>query len=166
MRLECAVLDQIRFSVRCNAPQTHGYRSVKHPRRGRVAQELKARLRSLIDNLPTIKQPSSNTLVHGDLHGSQILVTKDTHQLAGVIDWGDVHLGDPASDFAVVHSMLPRDCHRDFLQAYGPVDPVLWAAAKARAIWHTMAVVSHALDVGDKATIMEAQLCLIRLAED
>ena len=131
-----------------------------------IPKSIKARLRSLLDSLPAIKEPSSNTLVHGDLHGSQILVTHDTHELAGVIDWGDVHLGDPASDFAVVHSMLPRDCHRDFLQAYGTVDPIAWAAAKARAIWHTIAVITQAIDVGDKATLREAQACVIRLAED
>jgi len=131
-----------------------------------IASRLKARLRSLLDSLPTIKEPSSNTLVHGDLHGSQILVSDDTHELAGVIDWGDVHLGDPASDFAVVHSMLPRDCHRDFLQAYAPVDPMFWSAAKARAIWHTIGVVTQAADVGDKAAIREAHSCLIRLVED
>lgn len=113
-----------------------------------------------------ITEPSSNTLVHGDLHGSQILVTDDTHKLAGVIDWGDVHLGDPASDFAVVHSMLPRDCHRDFLRAYGTVDPVCWSAAKARAISQTLGVITQAVDVGDGATIREAQLCLARLAEE
>ena len=125
----------------------------------------KARLRFLLDRLPTIAEPSSDTLVHGDLHGSQILVDQH-HEIAGVIDWGDVHLGDPASDFAVVHSILPRDRHEDFLDTYGAVDLVSWSAAKARAIWHTMAVVIHAIDVGDKATIREAQSCLIRLAED
>src|SRR5262249_17992197 len=123
-------------------------------------RSFKTRLRSLLDNLPTITEPSSNTFVHGDLHGSQILVTDDTHKLAGVIDWGDVHLGDPASDFAVVHSMLPRDCHREFLQAYGTVDPVSWSAAKARAISQTLGVITQAVDVGDGATIREAQLCL------
>jgi len=131
-----------------------------------IPRSIKARLRSLLDSLPAIKEPSSNTLVHGDLHGSQILVSDDAHELAGVIDWGDMHLGDPASDFAVVHSMLPRDCHRDFLQAYGTVDPIAWAAAKARAIWHTIAVITQAVDVGDKATLREAQSCVIRLAED
>jgi len=131
-----------------------------------IPRSLKARLRYLLDALPTIKEPSSGTLVHGDLHGSQLLVSEDAHELAGVIDWGDVHLGDPASDFAVVHSMLPRDCHRDFLEVYGPVEPISWAAAKARAIWHTIAVVIQAVDVGDAATIREAQSCFKRLAED
>ena len=131
-----------------------------------ITGSFKTRLRTLLDSLPTIKEPSSNTLVHGDLHGSQILVSDDRHELAGVTDWGDVHLGDPAADFAVVHSMLPRDCHQDFLQAYGPVDPMFWSAAKARAIRHTIAVISQAVDIGDQATIREAQSCLKRLAED
>ena len=125
----------------------------------------KARLRFLLDRLPTIAEPSSDTLVHGDLHGSQILVNEH-HEITGVIDWGDVHLGDPASDFAVVHSMLPGDCHEDFLEAYGSVDPVRWSAAQARAVWHTIAVLAQAVDVGDAATIREAQSCFKRLAED
>src|SRR2546422_5488323 len=88
------------------------------------------------------------------------------HEIAGVIDWGDVHIGDPASDFAVVHSMLPRDRHEDFLDTYGAVDLVSWSAAKARAIWHTLAVLAQAVDVGDDTTILEAQSCFARLAED
>ena len=130
-----------------------------------MASRMRTLLRFLLDTLPTIPEPSGDTLVHGDLHGSQILVD-DRHEIAGVIDWGDVHLGDPASDFAVVHSMLPRDCHEDFLDTYGPVAPVAWSAAKARAIWHTIAVLAQAVDVGDNAAILEAQSCLTRLADD
>jgi aminoglycoside phosphotransferase (APT) family kinase protein len=97
-----------------------------------LPRSVEARIRLLLDIVPTLEQPSTKTLLHGDLHANQILVTEGTHELAGVIDWGDIHLGDPASDFAVVHSMLPRDCHHDFLTAYGPVDPLRWSAAKAR----------------------------------
>src|SRR5207247_6141966 len=122
-----------------------------------IATSINGRLRSLLDSLRAIKEPSSNSLVHGALHGSQILVTPDTPELAGVIDWGDVHLGDPASDFAVVHSMLPRDCHRDFLEVYGPGKPISWAGAKAHAIWRTIAVVIPAREVGDAAAIRKAQ---------
>ena len=131
----------------------------------RMPRNMKARLQFLLDSLPTIEKPSGDTLVHGDLHGSQILVNEH-HEITGVIDWGDVHLGDPASDFAVVHSMLPGDCHEDFLEAYGSVDPVRWSAAQARAVWHTIAVLAQAVDVGDDVTILEAQSCLTRLAED
>jgi len=131
-----------------------------------IPRGVETRLRCLLDTLPAIEEPSVNTLVHGDLHGSQILVTEESHELAGVIDWGDVHLGDPAADFAVVHSLLPRDCHETFLRAYGPVDALSWSAAKGRAIWHTIAVLAQAVDVGDKDTIVEAQSCFARLIQD
>lgn len=38
--------------------------------------------------------------VHGDLYACHLLID-DSRDLAGVIDWGDVHLGDPALDLSV-----------------------------------------------------------------
>jgi aminoglycoside phosphotransferase (APT) family kinase protein len=130
-----------------------------------LAQTLKHRIRYLLETLPVLKHPSVKTLVHGDLHGNQILVTEQTHELAGIIDWGDVHLGDPAVDFVVVHSLLPKECHQAFLEEYGPVDSLSWSTAKSQAIRQTIAVLAHAVDVEDTNTILEAQSCLARITE-
>src|SRR5262249_6861796 len=100
---------------------------------------------ALLDALPVIENPKSDAVVHGDLHSSQMLVD-ETNALSGVIDWGDVHVGDPAVDFAGVHAVLPKAAHQKFLEAYGPVDPTTWAAAKGRALWHTIAVFAQAAD--------------------
>jgi aminoglycoside phosphotransferase (APT) family kinase protein len=130
-----------------------------------LPRNVHGQIRSLLDSLPTAEQASTKTLVHGDLHGSQILVDDVTYELAGVIDWGDVHLGDPAADFAAIHSLLPQDCHEAFLREYGPVDRLSWFTAKSRAIRHTIAVLAQAASVKDADTILEARSCLVRLAE-
>lgn len=39
--------------------------------------------------------------VHGDLY-SRHLIFKDTKDLAGIIDWGDVHIGNPGYDLSII----------------------------------------------------------------
>jgi aminoglycoside phosphotransferase (APT) family kinase protein len=123
-----------------------------------------ARIEHLLDTLPDIERPRTDTLVHGDLHSGQIVVNEQ-HQIAGIIDWGDVHVGDPAVDLGGVQAMLPHDCQDEFLQEYGQVDDVVWAAARGRAIWHTVALLAHSVDAGDAAAILEARSSLERLVK-
>src|SRR5262249_36554689 len=47
---------------------------------------------ALLDSAPKVYVPRADTLVHGDLYVRHLLVSPD-HHLAGVIDWGDIHLG-------------------------------------------------------------------------
>jgi aminoglycoside phosphotransferase (APT) family kinase protein len=99
-----------------------------------------ARIEHLLDTLPVIERPRTDTLVHGDLHSGQIVVNEQ-HQIAGIIDWGDVHVGDPAVDLGGVQAMLPHDCQDEFLQEYGQVDDVVWAAARGRLLClHTVSM--------------------------
>ena len=44
--------------------------------------------------------------MHGDLHPANLLVD-DGGALAGVIDFGDITAGDPATDLAVAWMLLP-----------------------------------------------------------
>ncbi len=59
--------------------------------------ELRSGARALFDEIDTLTgfEPA---LVHSDLGPEHILVRDD--RLAGVIDWGDVRIGDPALDYA------------------------------------------------------------------
>lgn len=54
---------------------------------------------------PSCIQP---TWVHGDIHARNVLVAKG--ELAGVIDWGDLCAGDPATDLASIWALF--DCAR------------------------------------------------------
>jgi aminoglycoside phosphotransferase (APT) family kinase protein len=119
----------------------------------------------LLESLPVIENPTADSVVHGDLHRSQVVVN-ERHELVGVIDWGDVHVGDPAVDFAGVHTILPKWAHDEFFEFYGPIDARTWAAARGRAIWHTVMVLAQASDTGNVPATVEAQSCLAELVAE
>ncbi len=103
-------------------------------------------------------------VVHGDFYSRALLVDLlDGAHLAGVIDWGDLHLGDPAVDLAIAHSFLPAAAHDAFREAYGPIDQETWLLARLRAIAHTTAVLAYALDVCDADLEREARDALSRM---
>jgi aminoglycoside phosphotransferase (APT) family kinase protein len=95
---------------------------------------------------------AATTLVHGDLYGRHLLLD-DSGRLSGVIDWGDVHLGDPALDLAIAHSFLPPEAHRLFLSEYGYPGRGCWARARFRAIHHSASLIAYGADKGDSRLI-------------
>jgi aminoglycoside phosphotransferase (APT) family kinase protein len=76
--------------------------------------------------------PGQPQWIHGDLHPANTLIGGGT--LVGVIDFGDLCAGDPATDVAAVWMLLPSDAVRAFGSAYGGFEPALedrslgWAA--------------------------------------
>jgi aminoglycoside phosphotransferase (APT) family kinase protein len=95
---------------------------------------------------------------HGDLYGRNLLV--DGGELSGVIDWGDLHLGDPAVDLAVAWSFLGPPARAAFREAYGAVDSETWRLARFRALDHTLACAAYAAAVGDAALAAESRRAL------
>lgn len=88
--------------------------------------------------------------VHGDLYARHLLMD-DQHRLCGVIDWGDVHLGDRALDISIAFSFLPPGARELFRNAYSPIDAATWDRARFRALHYGAVLVSYGSDVGDKA---------------
>jgi aminoglycoside phosphotransferase (APT) family kinase protein len=97
-------------------------------------------------------------LCHGDLYSRHLLI--DEGGLCGVIDWGDLHLGDPAVDLMVMWSFLPADARADFLSAYGAVDDEMLRLARFRAVFHSLALRDYAVDHGDPLLVAEAERAL------
>jgi aminoglycoside phosphotransferase (APT) family kinase protein len=96
----------------------------------------------LAAHLPVPIAAEKRTLVHGDLYAPHVVL--DNALLpAGVIDWGDIHLGDPALDLAVAHLLLPAGAHHAFRDAYGAIDERTWQAARYRAIYHAILEVDY-----------------------
>ncbi|MHB2020370.1 MAG: phosphotransferase [Candidatus Xenobia bacterium] len=100
--------------------------------------------------------PHRRCLVHGDLYARHLLVD-DAARLCGVIDWGDLHRGDPAVDLSLVHSFLPPEAHPAFLDAYGlDVPSDTWRLARWRGLWHSCLIADYSLSTGDRDLLQEA----------
>lgn len=103
-------------------------------------------------------------LVHGDLHVRHVLV--DRGAASGVIDWGDVCVGDPAIDLHVVWSLLPPEARERFFEEYGPVDKEQLLRARVLAISLASMLALYAHDVGHESLEQESLAGLERaLAE-
>jgi aminoglycoside phosphotransferase (APT) family kinase protein len=62
----------------------------------------------------------SDVWIHGDLHPANTIF--DNEALVGVIDFGDLCSGDPATDLAGALMSIPFDSIEVFFNAYGVVD--------------------------------------------
>ena len=104
--------------------------------------------RWLAANPPRQLGAERRRLVHGDLYARHVLLDERT-QVSGVIDWGDVHLGDPAIDLAIAHLLLPSGAHAAFREAYGAVDDDAWQTARYRAVYHAILELDYGLREND-----------------
>lgn len=98
-------------------------------------------------------------LVHRDLAPEHVLVD-DTGRLAGIIDFSDATIGDPAIDFAGLLPMLGEDRIESLLADYGrPVD-----RDRLRGYWQLAPVhdLLHGLETGSTALIDGAVAALRR----
>jgi aminoglycoside phosphotransferase (APT) family kinase protein len=105
--------------------------------------------------------------LHGDLHPANVLVNNG--QVSGVIDFGDITAGDPATDLSVAWMLLPLDCHDRFWCAYqaagGLADDALRARARGWALNFALVFLAHSednpvlLEVGRRTlgTVLEDQ---------
>lgn len=110
-------------------------------------------------------RPAADTVVHGDLYARHLLVD-DAGHLTGVIDWGDVHLGDAAADLMVAYAFLPASARRAFFDAYGPVAPGRGVLARRRALFHAVAVTWFGVEHGDEALAREGRRALDHVLEE
>jgi aminoglycoside phosphotransferase (APT) family kinase protein len=96
----------------------------------------------MVHNEPGIAE--RRVIVHGDLYADHILLDENG-AISGLIDWGDVHFGDPALDLACAHSMLPPESHGTFRTAYGSIDESTWTRARWRAIYAAVMILWYAV---------------------
>lgn len=75
----------------------------------------------------------SSTWLHGDLHSRNVLVQNGA--ITGIIDWGDICVGDPATDLASAWVLFPEESSRQELWgAYGDVSEATRQRAKGWAL--------------------------------
>lgn len=102
--------------------------------------------------------------VHGDLYARHLVVDAQG-RIQGVIDWGDVHRGDPAADLMVAFGFLPATARDGFFRAYGEVDPPTRRAARRRALFHAVAVAWYATESDDRVLATEARRTLAHVLQ-
>jgi aminoglycoside phosphotransferase (APT) family kinase protein len=109
---------------------------------GVLRKEMAGALEELLNQDRHLQAPDADTLVHGDLYVRHMLV--DNGRLSAIIDWGDVHIGTPATDLAIVHTFVPPELHSRFFAIYGQVSEQVLGLARFRAITHTLNVMLYA----------------------
>jgi aminoglycoside phosphotransferase (APT) family kinase protein len=80
------------------------------------------------------------TWLHGDLHPANVVVREGT--LAGVIDFGEMCAGDPATDLSAAWILLPASTASRFFDAYENADEATIARARAWAVLRAIHLIS------------------------
>ncbi|NQV23310.1 MAG: phosphotransferase [Rhodopirellula sp.] len=131
----------------------------------------------LLDHLgPLCKPPGTDCLVHGDLYSRHLIVKSpeaasdgtggDVARLAGIIDWGDLHAGDPSVDLACAWSLFDVAGRRRLFHRYGEVPEETRALSRLRAISHSSVCVVYGREGNLPALEQASKDALFWLLED
>jgi aminoglycoside phosphotransferase (APT) family kinase protein len=74
--------------------------------------------------------------IHGDLHPANVVVWDGT--LSGVIDFGEMCAGDPATDLSAAWLLLPAGTARRFFDVYATADDATIRRARAWAVMRAL----------------------------
>jgi aminoglycoside phosphotransferase (APT) family kinase protein len=92
--------------------------------------------------------------LHGDLHPRNVLM--ENGKLSAVIDWGDMCVGDPATDLAALWLLLPSPTSRDLaIKVYRPSDATLLRAKGWAITWGLLLLDTGRIDNAEYARIGE-----------
>lgn len=94
--------------------------------------------------------------IHGDLHPANLLSVNG--QLSGVIDFGDLASGDPATDLAVAWMLFGKADRELFRQEYGGVSTSTWDRARGWALSLAVAFLANSADNPEIEAIGRASL--------
>jgi aminoglycoside phosphotransferase (APT) family kinase protein len=81
--------------------------------------------------------------LHGDLHGLNVLAVRG--RLSGVLDFGDLCAGDPATDLACGWLLLDRP-GRERMREVLAVGDATWARGRGWALFFGLMFLAHSVD--------------------
>lgn len=101
---------------------------------------------------------SESALVHGDLHIRHLLVdaTDSQARATGVIDWGDVCIGDPAVDLSLGFAAFEGEARQAFFASYGDIEEEQELRARALAVRLSATLATYALATGQHELAAES----------
>lgn len=130
------------------------YRGVPLPERDEATRHRIARLAELTDvegiracwedALEAPGHHGASVWLHGDLHPGNVIVSEG--RMAGIIDFGDITAGDPATDLSAMWTVLGGECLDRFEEAYGGIDPATRMRAKGWALSLGLAYLASSAD--------------------
>jgi len=109
-------------------------------------------VKDFVEELGELDVQHPISLVHGDIHIRNVLLD-DEGVLAGIIDWGDVHVGNPAIDFSFLYSYFPKEARRGFYEIYGQIEKETESLARFRAIYMLVTLLVYGIDRQDEELI-------------
>lgn len=111
--------------------------------------------------------PSAGAVVvsHGDLHLRHLLLD-DGDRAAGVIDWGDLCLADPAVDLSLAFGGFAGAARTALLSAYGPVRADSEVRARVLAVFLCAALAEYAALTDRRRLLDEALTGIGRAVAD
>ncbi len=116
---------------------------------------VEARLSAFLDDDANFAAPP--VLLHGDLWPEHVLYSPASGRLAGVIDWGDLCLGDPEYDLAFLARRLGPEFQDGLLRCSPPADPARTAAKLvAIALFSALEDAAAGLTRGDGGLVESA----------
>ena len=151
-----------RMDLAKRMPLTHE-RLANLRRDGVLPDDTAARLLRLLEEPWTPLAREDLVMVHADMHGRNLLVGADG-ELSGVIDWVDLHEGDPAVDLATAFEVLPPSARETFFREYGGVDAGALVRARWRAITQMTAGLVGSMARGDDGFVRAARGALVEMA--
>jgi aminoglycoside phosphotransferase (APT) family kinase protein len=102
------------------------------------------------------------TWIHADLHPKNVIV--DGGRLAAVVDWGDLTVGDRASDLAGAWMLFPPAVHAQIWASYGPISAQTMLRGAGWALFFGATTLAVGL-AGDPAFVEIGAKTLQRLSE-
>ncbi len=134
-------------------------------RAGVLSETVTSRLFAILDRWPGPPETPPETLIHGDLHSRNLLVTPDG-RLSGVLDWVDAHRGHPETDLATAFEILPAGERQTFFYTYGPIEPATLLRAGWRAIDHLTRAFAGAIERRDETFARASREALIETSKE
>jgi aminoglycoside phosphotransferase (APT) family kinase protein len=119
----------------------------------------------VIDEARGLPPPGASAVVHGDLHFRHLLVTPNG-EAAGVIDWDDICIGDPAIDLVLYWCLLPTRGRGAFREECRTIDDRQLLRARVLAFFLCATLAVYARHEGMSAIEREAVAGLDRTASD
>lgn len=80
--------------------------------------------------------------IHGDLYSRHIVVDNNLKP-TGIIDWGDIHIGNPGIDLSVGYMIFDKTVLEVFLNEYGNIDTQTKKLAIFRTFYHSIILLPY-----------------------